>query len=117
MTSNNDRPMVAEYDCPAHGRFPLEVARDASGDPPASVTCPRDLCGCESSWCVSATRGTRVRRVEVERGGYQRPERPTWTDTTNLGEGQDLEDWQADRDKVWEADHKNEVMQLAKELG
>ncbi len=135
VRGHRDRPMVAEYDCPVHGRFTLEVARDANGDPPARMSCDRRLtvidsvvqyesvgqsgsvCGLTSPHVISATRGARVRKVEVVRGGYQKAERETWTDTTNLGEGQELEDWQADRDKVWEREREREVMQLAKEIG
>jgi hypothetical protein len=32
-------PMMAEYECPMHGRFELLVARDENGDPPTSVEC------------------------------------------------------------------------------
>lgn len=127
--TRSDRPMVAEYTCPAHGRFALEVSRDENGDPPAEMPCrvrgmelanPRDeahfevnaYCGLASPHAISAPRSCRVRKVEVVRGSYQKPELPTWTDTTNLGEGQELEDWQADRDKVWEAERHKEIKEL-----
>lgn len=135
-----DRPMVAEYLCPVHGRFTLEVARDANGDPPAEMACPsavlrppalvtladprdaehfgvRATCRLPSPFAISATRGARVRKVEVVRGGYQKPEVPTWTNTENLGEGQAFEDWQDDRDKVWERAREDEVKELQRELG
>lgn len=118
-----DRPMVAEYHCPMHGRFALEVARDENGDPPAEMPCPKltpiarlsnleTPCEASSPHVISAPRGTRVRKVEVVRGPYQKPELPTWTDTTNLGEGQDLDDWIADRDKVWEAERHKDIKEL-----
>lgn len=120
-----DRPMVAEYHCPTHGRFAVEVARDANGDPPAEQPCRVEVehydgvtrslvayCGLASPHVISAPRGTRVRKVEVVRGSYQKPELPTWTDTTNLGEGQDLDDWVADRDKVWEAERQKEIKEM-----
>jgi hypothetical protein len=127
--TRSDRPMVAEYTCPVHGRFALEVQRDANGDPPASWPCQlivggatwpgregiRSIptpCGSDSPHTISAQRVTRVRRVEVARGSYQKPELPTWTDTTNLGEGQDLDDWIADRDKVWEAERQKEIKEM-----
>jgi len=132
----SDRPMVAEYLCPVHGKFALEVARDAEGNPPGEVACPErkptrpaeyfalrmsgetdeqaKWLGCNepSPFCISKTGTAKVRGVEVVRGGYQKPERPTWTDTTNLGEGQDLDDWIADRDKVWEADREASIKEL-----
>lgn len=121
------RPMVAEYLCQVHGRFAIEVARDELGDPPGEMPCATVMefhiacrqherahrpCGFPSPHVISAPRGTRVRKVEVQRGGYQKPERETWTDTTNLGEGQDLDDWIADRDKVWERDRQREIKEL-----
>lgn len=32
-------PMMAEYECPDHGRFELLVQRDENGNPPAKVEC------------------------------------------------------------------------------
>lgn len=122
--TRSDRPMVAEYLCPVHGRFAVEVARDENGDPPAEMPCPKPAenawsppgaapgCAYWSPHAISAPRSCRVRKVEVARGSYQKPELPTWTDTTNLGEGQDLEDWQADRDKVWEAERHKEIKEM-----
>lgn len=110
-SGSTDRPTVAEYDCPAHGRFSLEVARDESGDAPSSVACPRDLCGCDSTWCVSAPR-VAVRRVEVERGGWQKPERKTWLDTRNLGEGQDIDDFRADRERIRDDERRRGLKEL-----
>lgn len=146
-----DRPIAAEYLCPVHGRFTLDVERDANGDPPAEMPCGATAtpesevaafrmlgvgeaddaalmghhfdstrptrCGITSPYVISAPARAKVRSVEAVRGGYERPERPTWTDTTNLGEGQTLEDWQDDRAKVWEREREREVMQMAKELG
>lgn len=135
--TRSDRPMVAEYLCPVHGRFALEVQRDENGDPPNEMLCDyelvtreekianlarrmqqgipgptRGLCDELSPFVISKTGTARVRRVEAVRGGYQKPERETWTDTTNLGEGQDLDDWIADRDKVWERDRQREIKEL-----
>lgn len=107
--TRSDRPIVAEFRCAVHGRVSLEVQRDEHGDPPSSAACPH---GCGAvPFVMSAPRG-RVKRVEVARGGYQKAEAPTWTDTTNLGEGQDLDDWHADRDKVWEADREASIKEL-----
>lgn len=134
----SDRPMVAEYLCPVHGRFELTVERDANGDPPDEVPCPDDnapgpgasidyftamnlgldegqpeYCGLTSPFAISAPGYCKVKNVEAARGGYQKPERPTWTDTTNLGEGQDVDDWWDDRAKVWERQRESEIKELA----
>lgn len=113
--TRSDRPMVAEYMCPEHGKFSAEVQRDADGNPPDEVICgsyTSIFCGRKAEYRISRTGTAKVRGVEVVRGGYQKPERPTWTDTTNLGEGQDLDDWIADRDKVWEADREASIKEL-----
>jgi hypothetical protein len=34
-------PMLAEYECPVHGRFAELVTREANGDPPATARCPQ----------------------------------------------------------------------------
>jgi len=102
-----------EYLCPAHGRLTVIVERDASGDPPASAAC--SVCGEPSEYVISAPRG-KVRVAEVVRGSYQKPERETWTNFENLGEGQDPDEWQADRARVWERDREQDVYQLTQEL-
>jgi len=125
--TRSDRPMIAEYLCPVHGRFELEVARDANGDPPGKMPCPamapiarlsalEIACGLDSPFAISKPGYSKVKAVEAVRGGYQKAERPTWTDTTNLGEGQDLDDWWDDREKVWDRQREDEVHKMAKEL-
>lgn len=118
--TRSDRPMIAEYLCPVHGRFALEVARDENGDPPDEMpcdfeieSCGNDPCGRPSSFAISKPGYAKVKAVEAVRGGYQKAERPTWTDTTNLGEGQDLDDWWDDRDKVWERHRESEIKELS----
>jgi hypothetical protein len=137
--------IASEYLCPVHGRFTIDVPREANGDPPSEQPCsvpmvetgwiklddnflPRDPgdpalrvrpvpCGLPSPYVISASGTAKVRLVEAVRGKYQKPERPTWTDTTNLGEGQDLDDWHDDRAKVWERHRENTVKELERELG
>lgn len=133
----SDRPMIAEYLCPVHGRFELTVERDANGNPPDEAVCPANtllVClacsdescrGCPGSWrgtvkcskpspfAISAPGYCKVKNVEAVRGGYEKAERPTWTDTTNLGEGQDVDDWWDDRAKVWERQRESEIKELA----
>ena len=120
--------IAAEYLCPVHGRFTAYVERDANGDAPAVQCCEVAAnvnilaedgsalacitsCGLTSPWCISAPRA-KVKIVEVQRGSYQKPEAATWTNTENLGEGQDYDDWVADRDKVWEADREASIKEL-----
>lgn len=131
VRGSSDRPIAAEYLCPVHGRFTLDVDRDANGDPPAEQACPVQMpdrdwgisdppvieCGATSPYVISAPARAKVRVAEVVRGGYQKAEVPTWTDTTNLGEGQDLDDWHDDRDKVWERHREDAVKELERELG
>lgn len=127
--------IAAEYECPVHGRFAIDVPREANGDPPADVACPMenprwavvngakvghedegDVCARRSPHVISRTGIAKVRKVEAIRGGYQKPEFETWTNTENLGEGQDPDDWKADRAKVWERERERESMELARDL-
>lgn len=103
------RPVVAEYECPACGRFTAIVERDHAGDPPEIVSCA--TCAGEAEYRISAVAG-RVRRFEVVRGGWQKPERKTYLDTRNLGEGQPIEEFRAERKKVWEEKRQRETMDL-----
>lgn len=141
--TRSDRPMIAEYLCPVHGRFELTVERDANGDPPAEMPCPalglahplyqprpedsaRDFreahrrgdrrCDKASPFAISKPGFSKVKNVEAVRGGYEKPARETYTDTTNLGEGQSLEDWEGDRAKVWERERERQVMEMTREL-
>jgi len=104
--------VAAEYICPAHGRVGLDVERDPStGDAPGHAACP--ACGELAEWAISAPLG-KVKPWEVVRGGWQKPERETWLDTRNLGEGQDLDDFREDRKRVRERQRQREVMELLK---
>lgn len=128
--------VAAEYLCPVHGRFALDVPRGEDGDPPAEQRCvhpievrmfslfgatpeeraDRKRCPELAPHVISAPGTAKVRRVEAVRGSYQRPEFETWTNTENLGEGQDLDDWKDDRAKVWEREREREAMELARDL-
>ncbi len=105
---------LADYHCEKHGRFELDVARTPEGDAPDEVFCPAHGCGLTSTWCISAPLA-RVNPIEAVKGGWTRPERPTYTDTRNLGEGQALYDWKSDRAEVWERRRQADVMKFAKE--
>lgn len=74
------------------------------GDP-AHENAPDDagdlLCVHTATWTPSPVVG-RVRRVEVVRGKWEKPEQKTYLDTRELGEGQDPDDFWAKREKVWD---------------
>ena len=116
--SRGDRSatIVCVYSCPEHGDFDAEVQRDEKGDAPDEVKCmewlpqkhpeivghnyPTTYCGKWATW-TPAPVACRVRRVEVTRGKWGKPERPTFLDTRKLGEGQSDEEFRAERRKVW----------------
>ncbi len=118
VKSRGDRSatIVCVYTCPEHGEFDAEVRRDENGDAPDEVKCmewlpqahpeivghhhPTTYCGKWATWTPSPVVG-RVRRVEVVRGKYEKPERKTFLDTRNLGEGQSIEEFRAERRKMW----------------
>ena len=53
-----------------------------------------------------------MRRVEVVRGKYEKPERPTYLDTRKLGEGQDIEEFRAERARIWDEKRRADVKDL-----
>lgn len=119
-------PMLVDYECPTHGRFEALVQRDDKGDPPEALLCPEiDEDGnfpyeegipCEEMAEIRICPPlARVNPIEAVKGKWQKPERPTWTDTRNLGEGQALYDWKEDRAKVWEEKRKQDVVDFARE--
>jgi hypothetical protein len=127
--------IVADYECPVHGRFEATVEREQNGDPPEEVKCqhwldesetiaaghewfgyPTLFCGQWSPYRISAPL-TRVRKVEAVKGGWTKPGKKTYTDTRSLGEGQSLADWKADRAKVWEERRQEDVMRFKREHG
>src|SRR5688572_6427817 len=73
-------------------------------DAPAPDFVECEFCSEQAQWVPSAIIG-RVRRVEAVRGKWEKPERPTYLDTHDLGEGQSVEEFQAKRRKVWR-DHR-----------
>lgn len=46
-------PMMAEYECPEHGRFEQLVQRDENGDPPATAVCEIEVARHEECELVS----------------------------------------------------------------
>lgn len=116
------RTAIADYECPVHGRFEREVARDENGDPPATRICgamifhgERDAVVCirDAEYRISAPL-CRVKRFEFIRGKSEKPEHKTWLDTTNLGEGQSLEEFREDRAKIREEQRVAEMVELRK---
>jgi hypothetical protein len=94
-------PIVAEYSCPECGEFEATVPRPA----PDESDCP--TCGATSTWCMSAPIG-RVKRGSASQGKYEPPPRG-YMDTRNLGEGQSLEDWRADRRRARVEERKAQI--------
>lgn len=129
------KTIAAEYECPVHGRFELDVERNDAGDAPDVIECPLgvdaaiiphdnkesgwalqiNLCGQPAEWRISSPLA-KVRSVEaVNKGKSEKPEFKTWTDTRNIGEGQPLYEWKEDRAKIWEEKRKQDVVDFARE--
>lgn len=126
-----DRPIAAEYCCPVHGRFTVTVDRDAKGDAPSEVRCThkrearmfelfgatpeeridRERCYERALFVLSAPRVS-VRRIEVERGGWEKPARKTFLDTRDLGEGQDVDEWRAKREAIRDQQRRDSLKEL-----
>lgn len=108
-TRGAPRPIVSEFRCPMHGKFSKLV--DSGAD---FACCPiRDDCGeiCNepSPWTPSLV-PMRMRRVEATKGKDETPLHPDWNATRNLEEGQDFDDWEADREVAAEERRKQIVM-------
>lgn len=118
--------MVCVYTCSLHGAFDVEVQRDENGDAPDMIVCGVDLndplwreghrrwCDRPATWTPSALVACRVRRFEVARGKWEKPERPTYLDTRELGEGQSMDEFRAKRREVWERKRQEDVMNVKK---
>lgn len=111
-----DRPIAAEYMCPVHGRFERVVDRDANGDAPATVLCLADIgavlpCDEIATFVLSAPR-VGVRRVEAVKGGWEKPARPTYLDTRDLGEGQDIEEFRDKRAAIRDQERRDSLKEL-----
>lgn len=114
--------ITAVYTCPEHGEFDATLDREANGDAPDYAECPWDYfdddgemrgpCGLQATWTPSAAIGCRVRRVEVVRGGWEKPERKTYLDTRKLGEGQSVEEFKTERKKIWNEQRHRRVKEL-----
>lgn len=102
--------VTAVYTCEEHGEFDAEVRREENGDAPDSIPC--DVCSAPSTWTPSASVACRVRRVEVVRGGWEKPERKTYLDTRKLGEGQSVNEFNAERKKIWNEQRHKRVKEL-----
>lgn len=121
------RTLIAEYECPVHGRFACEVERDENGDPPSVARCSvviedngedeewleEILCGQDAEYRISAPLG-RVNRISAIRGKSEKPERETWLDTTNIAEGQPLYEFHEDRAAIRERQRQREYIELRK---
>lgn len=111
-------PMLAEYECPAHGRFDATVDRDENGDPPETSECPHEpaiqddvhnahgslvfmrRCRYPAPWVASAVAG-RVKVGEVDKGKVMDyPPANVCLDTRALADGMPYSEWRATQDKV-----------------
>lgn len=122
--------IVACYVCSFHGGFDREVERDGRGEAPDLIACgsldcfcdPTEPCtGCQpcailATWTPTPV-ACRVRRIEAVKGKWEPPARPTYLDTRELGEGMDMEDFQAKRAAVWERKRQEDVMAVKKGFG
>lgn len=109
IRGDSTRPVLAVYTCEEHGPFDAEVQREPNGDTPDEVPCVE--CSAPATWTPSAVMG-KVKAWEVVRGKYEKPERPTYLDTRELGEGQSYDDFKAKRAKVWDEKRWRETKEL-----
>lgn len=142
IRGDSTRPMLCVYRCPEHGEFDAEVMRDETGGAPEVIPCPvtvgwegqaerppgtfgatdpgnadgsiyEVLCKQPATWTPSAV-ACRVRRIEAVKGKWEKPEKRTYLDTRELGEGQDIDDFREKRAKIWEEKRQQDVMAFKK---
>lgn len=101
-------PITCDFRCEEHGVFEATVPRHESDATP----CP--VCGSSSPWTPSPVTG-KVKRFEVARGGWQKPEHPGWLDTRELGEGQSWHEFQEKRQKIRDQEREREISKLIAE--
>lgn len=104
--------IICDYTCEA-----CAIVFESAVPSPAPDDVECHECGGRATWTPSALVACRVRRVEVVRGGWQKPERPTYLDTRELGEGQSMDEFRAKRKAVWEERRKADVMAFKKGFG
>lgn len=100
--------ILCDWTCPAHETFEQLVESPA----PDAIPCP--ACGQAATWTPPSTLHGKVKRWEVQRGKWEKPERPTYYDTRELGEGMDPAEWRAKRQAKWDESRKADVAALAR---
>jgi hypothetical protein len=101
-------PMVAEFDCPEHGRFAATVHRDLYGDPPFTSPCQAMVdgaeCGRFAPFVVSAPRLHFPAFISARRGQGDEKPHPMVTSTEDLADGKvTLQEWRKKRQAMWAA--------------
>ena len=127
-SGDREKPIVCAYTCPRCGEFDAEVKRDENGEAPDVIECGNliesvehddgnhtiAVCLGVAAWTPSPTVGCRVRRIEVVKGKWEKPERKTYLDTRELGEGMDIDEFRAKRAAIWEEKRQQDVMAVKK---
>lgn len=135
------RAVPKEFCCPVHGDFTADADRDAESAPCPAVFAPPSestlrvfrgalglppggldpsnrpspvVCGEPSPWTPRKVPAIRMRRIEAVRGKPEAAEHKGWLDTSNLEEGQDPEEFAADREKVHEELRKELVTEMVR---
>ena len=110
--------VVAEYECPAHGRFESTVQRDANGDAPEETMCREDVggepCGERAEWRISAPaqRVWSVPAYAASRGGDMKERPPGMLDTRPLAEGMPYSEWRKKQDAAQRARRHDQLTQM-----
>jgi hypothetical protein len=111
--------VVAEYECPAHGRFEATVQRDANGDAPEHARCTfvdanGGTCDRRAEWRISAPaqRVWSVPAYAANRGGDMKERPPGMLDTRPLAEGMPYSEWRKKQDAAQRARRHDQLTQM-----
>ena len=119
--------VVAEYECPFHGRFEATVKRDERGDAPEAQPCPAYVaplddyepseppeCAEPSPWRISAPaqRVWSVPAYAASTGGDMKERPPGMLDTRPLAEGMPYTEWKRKQDDARRARRHDQLTQM-----
>lgn len=109
ITRGAPRPVRKDFICDVHGKFTALVDSDTD-----ETRCPAPYCALWSPWSPSVI-PMRMRRAQATTGKSDKPEHANWDFQANLEEGQDPDEWQADRDAAAERRREQFVVDAVRE--
>lgn len=103
LRGDSTAPILAEYECPVHGRFEVTAPRPAPDVMPCDFeieSCGNDLCSIASPWRFPLPR-VAVKAGEVSKGKVMDyPPESVCLDTRALADGMPYQEWKSKQDNI-----------------